>query len=47
MLWTAKGATAGPVASGSKTLSGTAAGAERRYAEVEFGAALPGARKTD
>ncbi|MFJ6650829.1 FG-GAP repeat protein [Streptomyces sp. NPDC091290] len=46
LLWTAKGATAGPVTSGSKTLSGTAAGLKRKYAEVEFGAALPGARKT-
>ncbi|MFE2641849.1 hypothetical protein ACFXDO_04610 [Streptomyces nigra] len=46
LLWTAKGATAGPVTSGSKTLSGTAAGAKRRYADVEFGAALPGARQT-
>lgn len=46
LLWTARGATAGPVTSGSKTLSGTAAGAKRRYADVEFGAALPGARQT-
>ena len=46
LLWTARGATAGPVTSGSKTLSGTVAGARRRYADVEFGAALPGARQT-
>ncbi|MFJ1969622.1 FG-GAP-like repeat-containing protein [Streptomyces sp. NPDC087903] len=43
-LWVARGATAGPVTSGSTAVSGTAAGLKRRYADINFGEALPGAR---
>ncbi|MFI8233956.1 hypothetical protein ACIGDI_34645 [Streptomyces sp. NPDC085900] len=46
LLWTARGSASGPVISGSTTTSGTAAGLKRRYAEIDFGEALPGARST-
>lgn len=46
LLWTARGSASGPVTSGSTTTSGTAAGVKRKYAEINFGAALPGAQST-
>ncbi|MEU8789279.1 hypothetical protein [Streptomyces sp. NPDC048643] len=46
LLWTARGSAAGPATRGSTTISGTAAGLKRRYAEIDFGAALPGAHST-
>ncbi|MGW2236643.1 hypothetical protein [Streptomyces sp. NPDC001759] len=46
LLWTARGSASGPMISGSTTTSGTAAGLKRRYAEIDFGEALPGARST-
>ncbi|PTM89857.1 FG-GAP-like repeat-containing protein [Streptomyces sp. VMFN-G11Ma] len=46
LLWTARGSASGPVPSGSTSISGTAAGLTRKYTEIDFGAALPGARST-
>ncbi|MXM69008.1 hypothetical protein GR925_37865 [Streptomyces sp. HUCO-GS316] len=46
LLWTARGSSTGPVTSGSTTVTGTGAGLKRRYAEIDFGDALPGARST-
>ncbi|MGW5640188.1 hypothetical protein [Streptomyces sp. NPDC003832] len=46
LLWTARGSASGPAVSGSTAVSGTAAGVKRRYAEIDFGGALPGARST-
>ncbi|GAA3496209.1 FG-GAP repeat protein [Streptomyces prasinosporus] len=44
LLWVARGATSGPVLSGSTATSGTAVGLTRRYADIEFGEELGGAR---
>ncbi|MET8137707.1 MULTISPECIES: FG-GAP-like repeat-containing protein [unclassified Streptomyces] len=46
LLWTARGSAAGPVTSGSTTISGTGAGLKRRYSDIDFGQALPGAQST-
>ncbi|MEU5098927.1 hypothetical protein [Streptomyces sp. NPDC020996] len=46
LLWTARGSMAGPTTTGSTTISGTGVGLGRRYSEIEFGKALPGARST-
>ncbi|MDN0200053.1 FG-GAP-like repeat-containing protein [Streptomyces sp. S.PNR 29] len=46
LLWTARGAATGPVTSGSTTISGTGAGLKRRYSDIDFGEALPGAHST-
>ncbi|MFE0385061.1 FG-GAP-like repeat-containing protein [Streptomyces bungoensis] len=46
LLWTARGSATGPATSGSTAIGGTDAGLKRRYAEIEFGAALPGAHST-
>ncbi|MGW1069571.1 FG-GAP-like repeat-containing protein [Streptomyces aureus] len=46
LLWTARGSAAGPVTSGSTTISGTGAGLTREYTEIDFGEALPGAHST-
>ncbi|MGW1537695.1 FG-GAP repeat protein [Streptomyces aureus] len=46
LLWTARGSAAGPVTSGSTTISGTGAGLTRKYTEIDFGEALPGTHST-
>ncbi|MGJ5797474.1 FG-GAP-like repeat-containing protein [Streptomyces griseorubiginosus] len=46
LLWTARGSAAGPMTSGSTATGGTGAGLKRRYADIDFGAALPGAQST-
>ncbi|MEU3553441.1 FG-GAP-like repeat-containing protein [Streptomyces fragilis] len=46
VVWLAKGAASGPVAGGSATISGNGVGLTRRYADLRFGEALPGARST-
>ncbi|MBX9396425.1 FG-GAP-like repeat-containing protein [Streptomyces sp. TRM72054] len=46
VVWIARGATTGPVVNGSKNITGTAAGLTRRYAEIDFGEELTGARST-
>ncbi|GGX31727.1 hypothetical protein GCM10010297_61480 [Streptomyces malachitofuscus] len=46
LLWIARGSAAGPVTGGSTAVGGTAAGLGYRYADVDFGQALPGARST-
>ncbi|MER7485294.1 hypothetical protein ABTY20_05060 [Streptomyces sp. NPDC126497] len=46
LLWIARGATSGPVLSGSTAVSGTAVGLTRRYADIEFGEELGGARSS-
>ncbi|MFI0968175.1 FG-GAP-like repeat-containing protein [Streptomyces sp. NPDC021080] len=46
LLWTARGSAAGPVTSGSTTISGAGAGLTRKYTEIDFGEALPGAHST-
>lgn len=47
LLWTARGTATGPAAGGSTAISGTDAGLRHRYADVDFGAALPSARSND
>ncbi|KUN79061.1 hypothetical protein AQJ66_29630 [Streptomyces bungoensis] len=46
LLWTARGSSTGPAAGGSTAIGGTEAGLKYRYSDIEFGAALPGARST-
>jgi hypothetical protein len=46
VAWTAKGATSGPLTSGSSNISGTGVGLARGWADLRFGDALPGARTT-
>ncbi|MEV7283791.1 hypothetical protein AB0O01_04350 [Streptomyces sp. NPDC093252] len=46
LLWTAKGTTTGPTVTGSTLISGTGVGLKRKYTEIDFGAALPGARSS-
>ncbi|MFD7405632.1 hypothetical protein ACFV7R_23810 [Streptomyces sp. NPDC059866] len=46
LVWIARGATTGPVTSGSTTISGTGAGLARRYSEIDFGEELAGARSS-
>ncbi|WP_448315304.1 hypothetical protein [Streptomyces sp. CO7] len=44
LVWTAKGSASGPLAGSSSTLSGNGVGVTRRYSDLRFGEALPGAR---
>lgn len=45
-VWVARGSATGPVTSGSKNIGGTAAGLAYRWADIDFGEDLSGARWT-